>query len=64
MQKHPLVRPTAHYENDPPAHLEKDGALEKLEGRRRKSFGTKHVSACMPFIADLHDGTTYAGSNL
>jgi hypothetical protein len=60
MQKHPLVRPTAHYESGPPVHLKKDGALENLEGRRRKSFGTKHVSACMPFIADLRDGTTYA----
>jgi hypothetical protein len=60
MQKHPLVRPTARYESGPSVHLEKDGALEKREGRRRKSFGTKHVSACMPFIADLRDGTTYA----
>lgn len=60
MQKHPLIRPTTHSESGPPVHLEKDGALEKLEGRRRKSFGTKHVSACMPFIADLRDGKTYA----
>ncbi len=60
MKKHPLVRPTAHYKSGPPVYLEKDGALEKPEGRRRKSFGTKHVSACMPFIADLRDGTTYA----
>lgn len=59
MQKHPLVRPTAHYENSIP-HLEKDGALEKLEGRRKESFGTKHVSACLPFMADLKNGTSYA----
>jgi hypothetical protein len=59
MQRYPLVRPTAHHENSIP-HLEKDGALERLEGRRKKSFGTKHVSACLPFIANVRDGTTYA----
>ena len=59
MQKDPFIRPTAHYESYPP-HLEKDGALEKLEGRRKKSFGTKHVSACLPFMADARNGTSYA----
>ncbi len=59
MQKYPLVRPTAHDESGP-VHFEKDGGLEPLEGRRKKSFGTKHVSACMPFIADVRDGATYA----
>jgi hypothetical protein len=60
MQKHPLIRPTAHCESGPPVHFEKDGVLERREGRRRKSFGTKHVSACLPFMADLRNGTSYA----
>lgn len=59
MHKHPLVRPPAHYDSSTP-HFEKDGELEKLEGRRKKSFGTKHVSACLPFIADVRNGTSYA----
>lgn len=59
MQKHPLVRPTVRSQiNATP--FRKDGALEKLEGRRKQSFGTRHVSACLPFIADLRDGATYA----
>lgn len=59
MQKHPLIKPTDNYGSNA-APLSKDGTLETLEGRRKKSFGTKHVSACMPLIADLRDGTTYA----
>lgn len=59
MQKHPLVRPTIHNETSSP-HFAKDGALENLKDRRKRSFGTKHVSACMPFIADVQDGATYA----
>jgi hypothetical protein len=59
MHKHPLVRPTAHYENNTP-QFKKDGALEKRDGRREKSFGTKHASACLPFMADLRNGTSYA----
>jgi hypothetical protein len=59
MQNHPLARPSTHPEDGTPP-FEKDGALERLEGRRKKSFGTKHVSACLPFIADLRNGTSYA----
>ena len=59
MQKHPLVRPTRHDETHA-VYLAKDGALEKLEGRRKRSFGTKHVSACLPFVAEFRNGTSYA----
>lgn len=59
MQTDPLVRPTIHHDTSTP-DFAKDGALEKLEGRRKHSFGTKHVSACMPFIADFRNGTSYA----
>jgi hypothetical protein len=59
MQKHPLVRPTAR-RGTGAAPLAKDGGLESLKGRRRRSFGTKHISATLPFIADLKNGATYA----
>lgn len=59
MHSKSLVRPTIHYEASTP-DLAKDGALERLDGRRKRSFGTKHFSACLPFIADVRDGTSYA----
>ena len=59
MHKHPLIRPTRHFESGA-VHLEKDGALEKLEGRRKESYGTKHLAACLPFVGHVRDGTTYA----
>lgn len=61
MQKHPLVRPTTRNDSST-LPLAKDGALERLEGRRKQSVGTKHLSACLPFIAELRDGTSYAPS--
>src|SRR6185312_10840609 len=60
MQKHPLVHST-HAADNNTAPLAKDGALENLEGRRKRSFGSKHVSACFPFIADVRNGASYAG---
>jgi hypothetical protein len=59
MQKRPLVRPTVHHECIT-SSLVKDGALEPLEGRRKRSFGTKHLSGCLPFIPDFRNGTSYA----
>jgi hypothetical protein len=59
MEKYPLIRPIADHASSA-APLAKDGALERLEGRRKSSFGTKHLSACLPFIADVRDGTAYA----
>ncbi len=58
MQNHPLIRPTR--PDEVTTSLSKDGGLEQLEGRRRRSFGTKHVSACLPFMADVRNGTSYA----
>jgi hypothetical protein len=59
MKKYPLIRPIADHSSSA-APLAKDGALERLEGRRKHSFGTKHLSSCLPFIADARDGKTYA----
>jgi hypothetical protein len=59
MNNQPLVRPTKHYESST-TQFAKDGGLEPLEGRRRFGYGTKHFSACLPFIADVRDGTSYA----
>lgn len=59
MKNHPLIRPTKDCESSP-AHFAKDGRLERLEGRRKIGYGTKHFSACLPFIADVRDGTSYA----
>jgi hypothetical protein len=59
MKNHPLVRPTIHHDHGT-AHFAEDGGLEPLEGRRKRSYGTKHFSACLPFIADVRGGTTYA----
>lgn len=59
MQKHPLVRPSSRGKTEA-APLAKDGGLESLEGRRKRSVGTRHISACLPFVADFKDGTSYA----
>ena len=58
MHKHPLVRPSTHTESTP--EFANDVALKRLEGRRKRNFGTKHISASLPFIADVRNGTSYA----
>ncbi len=32
----------------------------RTHGRSKRSVGTKHLSACLPFIADVRDSATYA----
>ena len=34
--------------------------VPRTHGRSKRSVGNKHLSACLPFLADARDGTTYA----